>query len=273
LRVLIVDDHEVNRRVLTDQVAGWGMLGGSAASAAEALRELDRAHSSRTPYDFVLLDYQMPVTDGASLAASIKGDPKLKETVVVMLTSIGHWADVNRSQGGVIDACLAKPVRQSQLQGTLGMSWARRRIGVPAGTGNRIESMKSALAGRFAGSPIRILLAEDNAVNQKVAARMLERLGLRMDVAANGREAVEMCGLIPYDLVLMDCQMPEMDGYEATREIRRRQGAGGRRMSILAMTADAMAGTRERCLEAGMDDHIAKPVKLEDLFEALQKWS
>jgi CheY-like chemotaxis protein len=248
------------------------MLGGSAASAAEALRELERAHRAHTPYDFVLLDYQMPATDGASLAASIKGDPKLRETVVVMLTSIGHWAEVNRNHGGVIDACLAKPVRQSQLQATLGMTLARRKSGVAAGSENRVESMKSTLAGRFAGSPIRILLAEDNVVNQKVAGRMLERLGLRMDVAANGREAVEMCGLIPYDLLLMDCQMPEMDGYEATREIRRRQGAG-RRMSIIAMTADAMAGTRERCLEAGMDDHIAKPVKLEDLFEALQKWS
>jgi len=116
---------------------------------------------------------------------------------------------------------------------------------------------------------MRILLAEDNVVNQKVAGRMLERLGLRTDVAANGREAVEMCRMLPYDLVLMDCQMPEMDGYEATRQIRRQPFE--RQPAIVAMTADVMPGTRERCLESGMDDHITKPVKLEDLFNIVTR--
>jgi CheY-like chemotaxis protein len=135
-----------------------------------------------------------------------------------------------------------------------------------------MEEMKSAVAGRSAGWPIRVLVAEDNVVNQKVAIRMLERLGLRADVAANGREAVSMFELLPYDLVFMDCQMPEMDGYEAAREIRRGEGPD-RHVAVIAMTADAMAGCREQCLAAGMDDFIAKPVSMEALFEALQRWA
>jgi two-component system sensor histidine kinase/response regulator len=270
-RVLIVDDHEVNRRVLHEQITGWGMRSVAVASAAEALRALSHARNTADPYAFVLLDYQMPEMDGGALATAIKKDPLLKQTVVIMLTSIGQWSEVNRTRSGVLDACLAKPVRQSQLLGTMTVTWARKKAGPGAGRESEIEGMKSTLAGRFSGSTIRILLAEDNVVNQKVAARMLERLGLRVDVAANGREAVEMCEMLPYDLVLMDCQMPEMDGYEATREIRRR--ASGRPLSIVAMTADAMVGTRERCIEAGMNDHIAKPIKMEDLFDVLQKWT
>ena len=142
----------------------------------------------------------------------------------------------------------------------------------PAGPANRSAEMKSELAGRFAGCPIRVLVAEDNVVNQKVAIRMLERLGLRADVAANGLETVRMFETLPYDLVFMDCQMPEMDGYEATRRIRRRQEPG-RQVAIIAMTADAMEGCREQCLAAGMDDFIAKPVAMKALFEALQKWA
>jgi CheY-like chemotaxis protein len=129
--------------------------------------------------------------------------------------------------------------------------------------------MKALLAERC--SHARILIAEDNPVNQKVASRMLEKLGIRADLAGNGREAVEMLALAPYDLIFMDCQMPEMDGYAATRKIRRDEPAG-RRVAIVAMTAEAMTGAREACLEAGMDDHIAKPVKLEDLFGVLCKW-
>ena len=129
----------------------------------------------------------------------------------------------------------------------------------------------AALAVRFGGMPVRVLVAEDNIVNQKVAARMLEKLGARPDLAANGREAVEMFGLVPYDLIFMDCQMPEMDGYAATREIRRREGPN-QHVPIVAMTAEVLAGCREQCLAAGMDDHLAKPVKLECLVEALQKW-
>jgi CheY-like chemotaxis protein len=174
-----------------------------------------------------------------------------------------------------MDACLSKPVRQAQLLNTLATAWSKKQHveqADPAKPGSRIAEMKSVLAARSAGWPIRVLVAEDNTVNQKVAERMLERLGLHAEVAANGREAVKMFEVLPYDLVFMDCQMPEMDGYEAAREIRRREGPG-QHVSIIAMTADAMASCRERCREAGMDDFIAKPVAMEALFDALRKWT
>jgi CheY-like chemotaxis protein len=134
---------------------------------------------------------------------------------------------------------------------------------VPAG--------KITTEGKFASHPLRVLVAEDNAVNQKVAVRMLERLGLHPDVAGNGREAVELCAILPYDLIFMDCHMPEMDGYAATAEIRKQSG-NGRRIPIVAMTAEAMAGCREHCLACGMDDYLAKPVRPEDVMGALQRW-
>jgi signal transduction histidine kinase/ligand-binding sensor domain-containing protein/CheY-like chemotaxis protein len=274
LRALIVDDNEVNRRVLHEQITSWGMRNGSFSSGEQALNALRAAQQNGDPYDFAILDYQMPGMDGAALARAIKSDPAIQGTVLVMLTSVGHWGAMKHMEGASIDACLLKPVRQSQLLNTLATAWSRRLHVAPAGPSkpdNRIADMKSALAGRFAGWPIRVLVAEDNVVNQKVAVRMLERLGLRVDVAANGRETVRMFELLPYDLVFMDCQMPEMDGYEAAREIRRREGAS-RRVAIIAMTAEVMAGCREQCLEAGMDDFIAKPVAIEAVFEALRKW-
>ena len=216
----------------------------------------------------------MPEMDGVTLASAIKADPLLSDTVVIMLTSVGHWSEVRHMQGASIDACLVKPVRQSQLQNTLATAWSKKlqgRVATRTDAQHEIAALKSKLADRFAGAPVRVLVAEDNVVNQKVAVRMLERLGLRPDVAANGREAVEMCALLPYDLVFMDCQMPEMDGYTATAEIRKRQGPDGR-VAIIAMTAEAMEGCREHCLAAGMDDYIAKPVRLDDMIEALKKW-
>jgi CheY-like chemotaxis protein len=177
-------------------------------------------------------------------------------------------------EGAAIDASLVKPVRQSQLLNTLAGVWSKKLSVSNARTPkleNGSSAMKDALAAKFAGSPPRVLVAEDNAVNQKVAVGLLEKLGLRPDVAANGREVLKMLEMAPYDLIFMDCQMPEMDGYAATREIRRSETAG-RRIPIVAMTAEAMAGAREGCLASGMDDHITKPVKREDIFDALQKW-
>ena len=274
LRALIVDDNEVNRRVLHEQIASWGMRNGSFAAGEEALQALREAKAGGDPYHFALLDYQMPGMDGAQLARAIKADPQLRETVVVLLTSVGHWIEVRQKESGTIDASLVKPVRQSQLLNTLSTAWSRKhRPSAPDDVlANRpFEEMRGALAVQFGGLPVRVLVVEDNIVNQKVAARMLEKLGTRPDLAADGREAVEMFGLLPYDLIFMDCQMPEMDGYAATREIRRREGSN-RHVPIVAMTAEVLAGCREQCLAAGMDDHLPKPVKLEFLFEALRKW-
>jgi signal transduction histidine kinase/CheY-like chemotaxis protein len=275
LRVLIVDDNQVNRRVLHEQVTSWGMRNESFSSGEAALESLRAARQSGDPYHFAILDYQMPGMDGATLARAIKSDPAIRGTVLVMLTSVGYLDAVRHTESAGLYACLSKPVRQSQLLNTLATAWSKQQHVAradPAKPASRIAEMKSAMAGRSAGWPIRVLVAEDNVVNQKVAARMLERLGLRVEVAANGREAVKMFELLPYDLVFMDCQMPEMDGYEAAREIRRREGPG-RYVAIIAMTADAMAGCREHCLEAGMDDFVAKPIAMEALFEALRRWA
>jgi len=163
-------------------------------------------------------------------------------------------------------------VRQSQLMNSLATAWSRK-LGKPFLEGPKPMAAEgdAATVNRFAGRQVRVLVAEDNVVNQKVAALMLQHLGLRPDFAANGVEAVEMFSMAHYDLILMDCQMPQMDGYEAAQEIRRREGPG-RRVAIIAMTAEAMAGSRENCLAAGMDDYISKPVKRSDLFAKLDLW-
>jgi CheY-like chemotaxis protein len=268
-RVLIVDDNAVNRRVLREQIATWEMRSGSYSSGPEALTELEAARRHGDPYQFVLLDFQMPAMDGAAVAAAIKARPELRNTIVLLLTSVGHIGEVRGLEGAQVDACLVKPVRQSQLLNAITTAWSRQQATAPPAQHDTPRA-KPPEAGRFAGRGIRVLVAEDNIVNQKVAARMLERLGVRADVAANGREAVDMFERLPYDLVMMDCHMPEVDGYMATGEIRRRHP--DRRVPIVAMTAEAMEGCRETCLNSGMDDYIAKPVKLEDVAEALERW-
>jgi signal transduction histidine kinase/DNA-binding response OmpR family regulator len=279
LRVLIVDDIEVNRRVVHEQITGWGMRNGSFATGEEALDSLRAAHQSSDPYQIAVVDYQMPTMDGATLGAAIKADPLLKDTVVVMLTSIGNWSEVRRLEGASIDACLVKPVRNSQLLNTLVNTWSKRLE--RASQDQALQNLQAAtaatavlrptFAGKFAGLSMRVLVVEDNVVNQKVASRLLERLGLRTDVAANGREAIQMLDLMPYDLVFMDCQMPEMNGYEATREIRRMEGAD-RHITIIAMTAEATVNCQEQCLQSGMDGFVPKPVKLEDLVNVIRNW-
>ena len=172
-------------------------------------------------------------------------------------------------------AYLTKPARESQLLNALMTVWDNRKRG-PSAQLITCHSLAQGRAATFSEEPTqpsvraRVLIVEDNAVNQMVAARLLEKLGCRVDVAANGREAVEMVGLLPYDAIFMDCQMPEMDGFEATQEIRRREGSGVRR-PIIAMTANAMQGDRERCLDAGMDDYVSKPIRKADLTQALTR--
>jgi PAS domain S-box-containing protein len=274
LRALIVDDNEVNRRVLHEQITSLGMRNSSVARGEEALMALRVARDGGDPYHFAIIDYEMPGMDGAELARAIKADAGIRETLVVLLTSVSQWIEVRQKENGTVEASLVKPVRQSQLFNTLSTTWSRKRqptVPSHAMADRPAKEMCRALWLRFGGLPVRVLVAEDNIVNQKVAARMLEKLGIRPDVAADGREAVEMFGLLPYDLIFMDCQMPEMDGYAAAREIRRGEGPS-QHVPIVAMTAEVLAGCREKCLAAGMDDHIPKPVKMEFLFEALQKW-
>ena len=260
--VAIIDDNRTNRVILERYLDSWGTRERSFESGGEALRALRDAVEEDDPFEVAIVDLMMPGMDGANVASRIRADPKLKDMVVVLLTSAG------RSERPVpgVDVELVKPVRPSQLFDVLQSLMASR----PGHTKRRINREGTgppAARHRWA----RILVAEDNAANLKVAVRMVERLGYRADVAGNGSEALHALDLVPYDAVLMDCQMPEMDGYEATREIRKAE-QNGRHVPIIAMTASAMAGDRERCLAAGMDDYISKPVKLHIVAAVLERW-
>jgi two-component system sensor histidine kinase/response regulator len=280
LRVLIVDDNGVNRRVVHEQISSFGMRNGSYATGEEALEAVREAQVAGDPYHMVITDYQMPGIDGAALAAAIKADPTLGDPVCILLTSVSQWRDLKGLAAASIDGSLVKPVRRSRLMETLAAAWSKRHppsgeremsSPPPVQKASSLAALAHRLGGRFEGSGTRVLVFEDNAVNQKVALSMLRGLGLRADVAGNGREGIEMLRILPYDLVLMDCQMPEMDGYEATTQIRLLDDPACR-IPIVAMTADALAEVRQRCLAVGMDDVIVKPVKLEDLAQALETW-
>ena len=268
LRVLIVDDNATNRRVFREQLRSWGCRSAEAGSGAEALEMLREAAGKGEPFPVALVDFQMPAMDGAELARRIKADPGIAGTQLILATSIPRRGDAARMLEAGFEAYLTKPVKQSHLYDTLVTLIGRRR-GAPAERTRAIVTRHTLREGDHRRH--RILLAEDNAVNQKVAVRMLEKAGCRCDLAANGREAVEAARRIAYDLILMDCQMPVMDGYQATREIRRR-GEGEAHVPIVAMTAHAMKGDREKCLEAGMDDYLSKPVTMPALEKLLQRY-
>ncbi len=277
VRALVVDDNEVNRRLLQEQITSWGLQSDGCASAKEALAALHEAYDSGNPYQIAILDSNMPGEDSESLGHTIKGDPVLRDTVLVMLTSVGQRGDARRMTEAGFSAYLVKPVRPSQLMDALAAVWGARTREMPTDLVTR-HTVAESRAAKTPPPPettrhIRayVLVVEDNIVNQKVAAGMLEELGCRVDVAVNGKEAVERLELLPYDLVFMDCQMPEMDGYEATVEIRKREGPT-KHTPIIAMTAHNMERDREKCLESGMDDYASKPVDPEKLQEILERW-
>jgi signal transduction histidine kinase/DNA-binding response OmpR family regulator len=277
LRVLVVDDHVVNRRILTEQLSRWGMVAEACTSGPRALELLRKARAEGRPFQLAVLDYHMPQMDGLELARAIKGDPALSDVVLVMLSSVTHRAGTRELEGAGFAAYLVKPVHQSDLMDTLATAWGgRSSTPVPAPMlVSTSYSRFHAKAPSQGGSHARVLVVEDNAVNQKVAQRMLERMGCRVDVAADGRAALGVLGSMPYDLVLMDVQMPVMDGLETTRELRRRERGTARHLPIVAMTAHAMQTDRERCFEAGMDDYISKPIRRRDLLRVLRelgKW-
>ncbi len=277
LRVLVVDDNATNRQILRHQIFAWKMQKGSAAGGHEALKLMREAVAAGAPYDLALLDMQMPEMDGLTLARAIKADPSLAATRLIILTSLGDTLSREEMKSAGLDAYLIKPVKQSRLfdciVNIMGRTKAEKVFaGEPApqrppGTGG------PALPG------LRILVAEDNAVNQKVAAGLLRKLGCKAEFVANGLEVMAALPHLGVDLILMDCQMPEMDGYEATRAIRLREHDTTRPcpwkapIPIIAMTAEAMEGDREKCLASGMDDYVSKPVRITDLQEVLLRWS
>jgi two-component system, sensor histidine kinase and response regulator len=266
--VLVVDDNAVNRRILTELLWQWEMKPAAAAGGLEALAMLRRASERGDPFALVVTDCHMPEMDGFDLARRIRNSPHLTEAVVIMLTSGVQTGDVQRCRELGICAHVTKPVRRAELKSAIAKVMARTRK--PSVEAQSSGGQAAPPAGARADSPMRILLAEDNLVNQRVALRILEKEGHRVTVANNGAEAVEAFGREDFDAVLMDVQMPEMGGFEATAKIRERPGGGG--VPIIAMTAHAMAGDRERCLDAGMDDYIAKPIRAAALLELVAKY-
>jgi len=275
LHVLIVDDNRTNRVILQSQTAAWGMRAEIAEDAIAGLDRLRDAFTEGDPFDLALIDMQMPHMDGIELTQAVRGDPALFKTPLLMLTSLGVAGGREAALEAGVNGYVTKPVRQNHLFDMVAR--LMDELGVLARPVLRPEADPAEAPGTndpdsaaFKRRPL-VLVAEDNIINQKVAVRLLEKLGYRADVVANGHEAVEALGRIPYAAVLMDCQMPEMDGYTATAEIRRQQGSE-RHTPIIAMTANAMLGDRERTLEAGMDDYVSKPVKVAALSAALERW-
>jgi two-component system, sensor histidine kinase and response regulator len=278
VRVLVVDDNATNRQILRRQIVAWKMQPNSASSGREALNMLRAAATQGNAYDLAVLDVQMPEMDGLTLAAAIKADPAISGTRLILLTSVRQSLSAEELKAAGIEGYLVKPVKQSRLFECL--------INVIDKTATESTVAKSSLA-RFA--PVhaksnsrpckaRILLAEDNVINQKVALAQLHQLGYVAEAVANGMEVLKALDSIPYDIILMDCQMPEMDGYEATRLIRKREKSLDQRRNwksatyVIGVTANAMPGDREKCLAVGMNDYLSKPVQLTKLKEALERW-
>ncbi len=262
MRVLVVDDNATNRRILHAIITNWQMRPISVESGAAALEELSRAANAGRPYPLVLLDAQMPGMDGFDLAAEIKNRPSLAGATVMMLTSAARPGDRARSRTLGVAAYLMKPIKQSDLLDTI--------MNVLVGVKGRPAASRRATQGpRRAAPRLRVLVAEDNPVNQEVALRLLDRLGHLTAIAANGHETVAAVQREHFDLVLMDVQMPVMDGLAATGAIREWEKAAGGHIPIVAMTAHAMKGDRDRCLAAGMDSYLAKPIHLQQLKRIL----
>jgi CheY-like chemotaxis protein len=277
VRVLIVDDMEINRLVLDEQLSAAGARTGKVASAEEALGELRMASEAGDPYQVAVLDYQMPVMDGEALARAIKAEPGLAQPLLVLVTSHSEKGDAARFREEGFRTYLVRPTKASVLIGAVRSVWSARyqREGITLVTRHSLAEAKATPAkpvpGEEPSTYLRVLVAEDNLVNQQVASKMLEKLWCHVDVAANGQEAVDMLEVTPYDIVFMDCQMPVMDGYEATDTIRRKEVSSGGHVPVVAMTANAMAGDRERCREAGMDDYLSKPVQPAELKRVVRE--
>jgi PAS domain S-box-containing protein len=269
-RILAVDDNATNRLILAEQLASWGVRLAEAESAARAIEWLRAALAEGDPFRIVITDMQMPETDGESLGRAIKADPVLADTNLVMMSSFGRRGDAKRLKDIGFSAYLTKPVKQSQLFDCLAAVLGGDPKSIPAPDA---ELVTRHTLNETRRRNIRILLAEDNPTNRQVALGMLANLGFKADTAADGREVLQALKTARYDIVLMDVQMPEMDGFEATRAIRSgKTGVFNPRIPIIAMTAHAMKGDRELCLEAGIDDYISKPIAPQALAAALEKW-
>jgi len=268
VKVLLVDDNRTNRRILEGMLGRWEMKSSSAQGGEEALTILSQAQEAGEPFALILMDMHMPKMDGFELIEKIRRSPHPSTATIMMLTSAGHRGDAERCNELGIAAYLMKPIRQSEL-----------REAIARVLGAREQKRAIALITRYSlhdarepSASLRILLAEDNAVNQRLASRLLEKRGHSVVVAGNGREALEVLERESFDLVFMDVQMPVMDGLEATAAIRKKEGASGIHLPVVALTAHAMKGDREKCLAGGMDGYLAKPIRPQELDEILKTY-
>ncbi|MCA1992948.1 MAG: response regulator, partial [Coleofasciculus sp. S288] len=265
-RLLIVDDNATNRQILTLQAQSWGMIPRAVESGYDAIACLDREE----PFDLAILDMQMPEMDGLTLATQIRKRPDCQRLPLVMLTSIGKLETQFESVKSEFAAFLNKPVKQSHLYNVLTQIVSEQPLKVKRSPSQKSPSQNLQLDPKMAERlPLRILVAEDNKVNQQLALQLLGRMGYRADVAANGLEAIQSLRRQPYDVVFMDVHMPEMDGLTATQRICE-EWPPATRPRIIAMTANAMQGDREKCLNAGMDDYITKPIRVEELVQSIR---
>jgi PAS domain S-box-containing protein len=267
-RVLVVDDNQIGRFIVSALCRRWGMRVVEASDAEGALAVLKRLQSSGGGIDIALVDFMMPRMDGGELVAALRADEAWSGTPCVMLTSASASSASGSLGHAACEAILVKPLKAQVLQDTIANVLTRGQNPQEGPTPAEPVATDEQAAPRCRA---RALLVEDHHINQKLGVRMLEKLGCTVDVASNGAEAVQISGDVPYDIIFMDCQMPVMDGFEATRRIREREG-GGPRIPIVAMTASAMRGDQQRCLEAGMDDYVSKPVFLEKLRSCLKQW-
>jgi len=265
-RALIVDDNATTRAILQSHLEGFQMRCSAVAGGREALEVLKTEAAKGKAFDLAVLDRQMPEMDGLRLARAIKEDPAIASTRLIMLSSLGHHLNAPDFKAAGIEEYLIKPARQSLLYNCLATVMGSESNGSSAPSATPIPIAPSTEVPTHL--PL-ILLAEDQTVNRRLALRQLEKFGYRADAVADGVEVLEALQRVPYDIVLMDCQMPKMDGYETTKNIRHHHS---RPIHIIAMTANAMQGDREKCLTAGMDDYITKPVRPADLQAALQRW-
>jgi len=270
LNVLIVDDHATNRSILLQHAIEWQMAAASAADGAEALDLLQGALSGGRPFDLAIIDMRMPVMDGAELVRAIKADARMAALKIIMLSSLDASAELRQVTALGVEYCLTKPVRALELRHCIE---AIGGFGTLAPTMPALPAPPDTAAPAASQAPLRMLLVEDNAINQEIALAMLEDTDYAATPADNGRRALALWERYPFDVILMDCQMPEMDGFEATRRLRRMEAEQGRsRTPIIALTANAILGDRELCLDAGMDDYLAKPYTCAALLAVLARW-
>jgi CheY-like chemotaxis protein len=276
VRALVVDDNATSCQILRHQLFAWKMMKGSASSGHEALETLRVAAAEGKPYRIALIDMQMPEMDGMALAKAIRSDPNISSTRLVILTSTTNGVFMSELKASRADAYVVKPVKQSRLFDCLVTVLSKPSTAQAPANAEEQRPPTLVSAEPRNGRRERILLAEDNEVNKKVALAQLRGLGFSADAVSNGLEALSALRKVPYDLIFMDCQMPELDGYEATRLIRdaerNKDASWNVPVRIVAMTANALTGDCEKCLAAGMDDYLSKPVRKSDLHATLVKW-